>query len=158
MDQTPSDLVLRRRERQARFRDRHRNRLNAQRRAKAYHLNVPPQRLDSYYNVARCLAKNCRQRARQKGWVYDVTTRWVLEQLEQQDYRCLATDIPLRLNPDRIGDPYQPSIDRIDPSGGYTTDNCRVVCLIYNLARNGATDEEIIDFARYLLAKVGNSA
>lgn len=32
--------------------------------------------------------------------------------------------------------PYAPSIDRIDSSKGYTTDNCRVVCVAINLAMN----------------------
>jgi hypothetical protein len=42
--------------------------------------------------------------------------------------------------------PYQASLDRIDNAKGYTKDNVRFVCLMFNYARNNFTDEETLEF------------
>ncbi len=43
--------------------------------------------------------------------------------------------------------PFQPSIERIDNSKGYTMDNCALCCLAENYARN---DMEHEDFKEWL--------
>lgn len=41
--------------------------------------------------------------------------------------------------------PFAPSLDRIDPEGGYTKDNVQVVVWFYNCAKQRFTDDEVID-------------
>lgn len=41
-----------------------------------------------------------------------------------------------------------PSIDKIDPTKGYTMDNIQVVCWWYNLAKARYTDEEVLELCR----------
>jgi len=38
--------------------------------------------------------------------------------------------------------------DKIDPSKGYTKDNCRVVCWWYNLAKSIYSDEVVLDLMK----------
>ena len=45
-----------------------------------------------------------------------------------------------------------PSIDRIDPKGGYTTDNCRFVLQGINAFKGQETDENMYRIAEALLS------
>lgn len=47
--------------------------------------------------------------------------------------------------------PQTPSIDKIDPSGGYTEDNTQVVCWWYNCAKQRYTDKEVLEFCRAVI-------
>lgn len=44
--------------------------------------------------------------------------------------------------------PFKPSIDRIDPTKGYTKDNIRICWLIENLCKNTFSEEEVIEFCK----------
>lgn len=98
------------------------------------------------------LLRTARHRANRKGIPCQITEQWILAQLEQQNYRCCMSGVQLDLQPARAYYPFQPSLDRIDNSKGYTYKNTRIVCLMFNLARNNASDVEIVDFARQLVA------
>lgn len=66
--------------------------------------------------------------------------------LEAQGYRCGVTGLELSLDAPGTKfhrNPWAPSLDRIDPHEGYTADNVRVVCWMYNAAKGTATDEEV---------------
>lgn len=75
-----------------------------------------------------------------------------LKQLwDSQDGRCAVTGFKLQHKylswmKNQQKSPYQASLDRIDNSKGYTKDNVRFVCLMYNYARNNFSDEETIQF------------
>lgn len=67
---------------------------------------------------------------------YELDEEWLIAELERQDYRCAVTGIPFqaeRIDGKRVN-PFAPSIDRIDCSGGYTKDNIRLVLTSVNLA------------------------
>ena len=44
--------------------------------------------------------------------------------------------------------PYTPSIDKINPSKGYTKDNIQVVCWWYNFAKQRYTDREVLELCK----------
>lgn len=52
---------------------------------------------------------------------------------------CLIWHPVLQNEDNRI---YWPSIDRIDNKIGYTIDNCRLVCLGFNMLKSTCTDED----------------
>lgn len=45
-----------------------------------------------------------------------------------------------------------PSIDRIDSSKGYTSDNVQLVCWAYNAAKHSMTDDELLQFCRDVIS------
>lgn len=47
--------------------------------------------------------------------------------------------------------PYTPSIDKIDPSKGYTKDNIQIVCWWYNLAKSTFTDDEVLKLCKAVI-------
>lgn len=68
---------------------------------------------------------------------------------------CQATGIPFSLE-DRVDghmNPWAPSLDRIDPAGGYTDDNTWVVCCIFNLAKSDFAMADVVAMARALLLR-----
>lgn len=61
--------------------------------------------------------------------------------------KCEVTGVDLVLS-NRNFNPYTASIDRIDPSKGYTKDNVRIVCLIYNYCKNRFNEDTVIQFLK----------
>jgi hypothetical protein len=79
--------------------------------------------------------KGARQRAKVRGLNFDIDVDWVLAQAEKQRHRCALTGIPF-LAPVKSASsrsPFAPSLDRIEPSKGYTKDNLRIVVLAVNV-------------------------
>lgn len=70
---------------------------------------------------------------------------------------CEVTGLPLDLGghgaPAR---PFAPSIDRVDPTKGYTPDNVKVVVWIYNRAKGVHTHEDVMILAKALIANDNN--
>lgn len=94
-----------------------------------------------------------RVRAARTGREFDLTREWIGDRL--QAGVCEVTGIPLELSkpPGSRFHPWAPSVDRIDCKKGYTQDNCRVVCWIYNMAKSEWSDEVVMTFARALAAR-----
>jgi len=79
------------------------------------------------------LAK-AKERARAHGLQYSLTKRWALHALEQANFCCALSRVPLLLAEDFGSkvNPYLPSIDRVRPGGDYTPDNCQIVAFAMN--------------------------
>jgi len=79
--------------------------------------------------------KRAKERARKKGWDFDLDFNWLDNLLDSQNYRCAKTGIMFftRNKAKTRVDPYRPSIDRIDSSKGYTKDNVRIVAWVTNM-------------------------
>lgn len=94
------------------------------------------------------------RRFNKPGLPFDVTVEWIEARIVGNS--CEATGLPFDLS-SRCGAwmPFSPSVDRIDGSKGYTTDNCRVVCLIFNTAKNQFSDEDVLKMAHALVKKNG---
>lgn len=76
---------------------------------------------------------------------FNLTEEWVKEQFNKNKYSYYSG---IEMYPSKIPFyPFQPSIERIDNSKGYTMDNCVLCCLAENLGRN---DMDHDDFKEWL--------
>ena len=97
------------------------------------------------YRQSYNLVGSCKNRANAKGLDFDLTVEWVMSQLEAG---CPVTGEAYVFG---VGSDYSdrhpltPSVDKINPTLGYTQDNCRVVSWFYNVAKQQWTDEEVIE-------------
>lgn len=91
-----------------------------------------------------------RARAAKRGWNFDLTREWAEQKLAAG--KCEVTGLAFQYDA-RVGCqllPWAPSIDRIDSTKGYTTDNCRMVVWIYNMAKAAWSDDDVMRMARAL--------
>ena len=90
---------------------------------------------------------------------FNIDLEFLKKLWDSQNGKCAVTGIPLThkfyydFEP-QIKSPYQASLDRIDNSKGYTKNNVRFVCLMFNYARNTFDETEVIQFCK----KVANNA
>ena len=89
-------------------------------------------------NTSISLLNLCKQRAKKKGIEFSLTFDWAEERLLRGV--CEMTGIAFVFGTPRHA--FLPSIDRIDSSKGYTPDNCRVVLLIINQAKNDISEDD----------------
>jgi hypothetical protein len=110
-----------------------------------------PKRTKEIYRLSRNrrliqnILKNCRQRANKRGMEYSLDP----ESIVIPD-RCPIFGWEFCMDgsdPDR-----SPSIDRIDSSKGYTHDNIQVLSRLANCMKWTATPEQLVAFARGILA------
>ena len=98
----------------------------------------PSGRLYSVYAAAR-------SRAKQRGLDFEISLEWVESLWDQQKGRCKVSGIQMTTEQtdggQRFYHPFNPSLDRIDASLGYTTSNTRLVSVIVNVALNRFGDE-----------------
>jgi hypothetical protein len=97
-----------------------------------------------------------KSRAALKCIPFDLTHAWFVAKIEG---KCPLTgrDFDLSTNKGR-NNPNAPSVDRIDPNGGYVQSNCRVIVKIANLAKNIFSDEVLMSFATDLLSTISSQA
>lgn len=98
---------------------------------------------------ATALYQDIARRAVKKGLEFTLTKEWIKSRLAA----CAVTNVPLLLVRDGSNktNPLAPSVDRKDPAKGYTTENCQVVCWMYNAARNYHDHDDVVRFARALI-------
>ena len=94
---------------------------------------------------------NARQRAKVKDIEFSLPMEWVETRL--QIGICETTGLPFDYSFNRL---WSPSIDKINPHGGYTPDNCQMTLFIYNSAKLQGTHEDVVKFARALIQKHDN--
>lgn len=104
---------------------------------------------------ARSLWASARKRSEDKSLAFDLTPEWIQPKLEAGV--CEVTGLPLELSGEEFKGyghfrPWTPSLDRIDPTKGYTTDNVQVVCWIYNQAKGVGTHADVIRLAQAIAA------
>ena len=101
---------------------------------------------------ARSLVTGSRNRSLKKDIKHDLTLEWVLERLEKGV--CEVTGLPFTFDKEEIKGgkrSFNPSLDRTDPTKGYTMDNVKVVCWIYNGAKGVGPHEDVIKLAEALI-------
>lgn len=103
---------------------------------------------EAYYLTVKGRAShmlnNAKSRAKRKNIPFELDAEWIRERLRAG--KCEVTNIPFvfAINGGRghTENSFSPSIDRIVPELGYTKDNCRVICWIYNRARGAFPDSD----------------
>lgn len=69
---------------------------------------------------------------------------------DSQKGECAITSYPMRFPECSL---FSVSVDRIDPSKGYTKDNVQLVCQGINFAKNKYSNQEIKDFWNFRLTR-----
>lgn len=93
--------------------------------------------------AAKALHNLAQTNSKRKGIEFNLTVDWYVEHLKP--LLCEATGISLTLDVDdsKLMNAFRPSTDRVDNSKGYTKDNCRIVCVMFNRAKGRDTDYDV---------------
>lgn len=101
------------------------------------------------YNMVSTMLSNARQRAKSKGLMFDLDTKFLLAMKEAQSNRCALTGWELDWDHTKSGrrvcPPNRASLDRIDSSGGYTRDNVQLVADMVNRVKSAYSQELFVD-------------
>lgn len=89
------------------------------------------------------LVAAARSRARRRGFEFDIDADFIEQKILLG--KCEATGIDFVIEANH---PRTPSIDRIDSAIGYSKDNVRVTCFMYNQAKRDWTHEDLLMFCR----------
>jgi hypothetical protein len=105
---------------------------------------------------ARTLVNGAKARAKKKGIDFNLTIDWVEEKLNNG--RCEVSGTPFYIKPYSAKSiipikihPHSPSLDQIEPSGGYTMDNVQIVCDQVNKFKGDRHITSMIVIAKNLL-------
>lgn len=101
-----------------------------------------------FFERAEIAAKS---RGANSGKGYDLPPGWMREQYLRQRGLCAISGMPMFKDREQRS-PYQPAIDRIDSSLGYTEDNCRLICHMVNIARADYDDETFLTMCKACLS------
>lgn len=108
-------------------------------------------------NPVALALRRVKTRAKQLGVMFNLTEDWFLAHFSQG---CETTGLDLdapNVGGGRRASPWAAHVDRIKAGGDYTMDNCRIVCGVYNLARQDWSDAVVLRMAEALVAnKKGN--
>lgn len=107
---------------------------------------TPEEKQERYEYHARWTINNiihskymaAKHRAAQKNLDFTIEELEVYQMLVSQNYQCSLSGITFNNH----HKDYSPSIERIDSSRGYTSDNIMLVCTVYNYMKNDSTPEE----------------
>jgi hypothetical protein len=95
------------------------------------------------------ITHRCMSNAKRRGHDFDLDADFVLALFEEQGRRCYWLGVEMVPS---VGtrEPLQPSIDRLDPSRGYTRDNVVIASQFANMGRSTMSAERFRVFLREL--------
>lgn len=93
----------------------------------------------------------CKSRAKAKNLDFDLTLEYLEELWNKQNGICAISGIPMTLNIDKGRNPYNVSVDQINPSGGYTKDNIQLVCMCVNQLKSDFDISVILNICKNIL-------
>ena len=97
---------------------------------------------------AAYLYSNAKRRAKVDGLKFTLTKQWIQDAINKGV--CQVTGMPFVFANGQK--PWAPSLDKTDPSGGYTPDNVKVVVWMYNTCKWCFKHEDVVAFA-HVVAK-----
>ena len=99
-------------------------------------LRTEPNTAGRFEKHVRVIFRKALHRANERGIEFTIAYDDVAAVLQRSKLRCEVTGLPFKMETDHVGyrQPWRPSLDRIDSSRGYTTDNIRMVCVAVNTA------------------------
>ncbi len=92
-----------------------------------------------------------RQKCRKRGIAFDITRDWLLRLYEDQAGVCALTGDPLTFIVGQGVVRTNCSVDRQDPTLGYTKGNIQLVCLWANVMKGSRTNGEFMEVCREIL-------
>ena len=98
-------------------------------------------------NPAKCMWVSARARAKRQSIIFTIKESDIIIPSV-----CPILGIPMKINTTRVDRRNSFSLDRIDPTKGYTPDNIQVISNFANTMKNDATPDELIAFAKWVLA------
>jgi hypothetical protein len=120
---------------------------------KKYEKEYRENKINSIHSIAVSLLCHTRRRSitNKHCQNFNLTLNWLKDKISNGV--CEVTGIPFDINnkTEYRVNPFYPSIDKINPKNGYTIDNCRLVCYIYNIAKGEFSDEILLTFAKRLI-------
>lgn len=86
---------------------------------------------------------------------FSLTRQEFRDIVERSQGRCMMTGIEFEFerHEGSCRRPFAPSLDRVDSSKGYAADNCRLVCVLINLAMNQWGLEPLMKAASHLITR-----
>ena len=82
-----------------------------------------------------------RSMCKAKNIDFDLTVDWLEKQFEKQKYKCFYSGVYL----DTTKKLFKPTLERLDPSRGYTQDNVVLATYFFNMGRNNAPIEQVYE-------------
>lgn len=124
---------------------------------KYYYLKREENMVDISWRLKK-LCQMAKSRAGKKGREFNITPEFLLDLWEEQDGKCSISGIPFELNYSEDGGPHRngPSLDRIDSSLGYTTNNVRIVTYHVNTALSNFGEEALMELAEQIVKQNRN--
>lgn len=87
-----------------------------------------------------------KQRAKAGGYEFSITAQDMVDQWEKQQGRCYWFNVPMGFDDEASYHPSTPSIDKVDPGGGYVYGNAVWACLAANTAKRDTDPDSWEDF------------
>lgn len=95
---------------------------------------------------------SARTRAQNKNRVFDITKEDLMELWNKQEGKCAISKLPMTYTIDNGRNPYNVSVDQINPSKGYTKDNVQLVCMSVNQLKSDFDMEIVINICKNILS------
>ena len=92
-----------------------------------------------------------RDRAKSKNRLFDISKEDLMDLWNKQEGKCAISKIPMTFNIDSGRNPYNISIDQINPSRGYTKDNIQLVCMCVNQLKSDFDMNTVINICKNIL-------
>lgn len=92
-----------------------------------------------------------RDRAKSKNRLFDISKEDLMDLWNKQEGKCAISKIPMTFNIDSGRNPYNISIDQINPSKGYTKDNIQLICMCVNQLKSDFDMSTVINICKNIL-------
>jgi hypothetical protein len=100
-----------------------------------------------YHQSPAGLYTQYKRSAKRRGIPYTLTEEWFEEQMKLPQFNICA--VSGRTFVDEPNHPHSRTLDRVSSTKGYTPDNLKWVCRIYNSWKNDLKLQEIFEIAKY---------